>query len=321
MTRWWCSSAAAPPIVLVPRGIVDQLRRPHTAFRDRRLLTFDPAAVDTLEVQADEKFAVVRQPTNNWQIVGATNFPGDPVLVRNFLGGLTELEVVEFDSFVVTDFAKFGLSPPARQYALKTSQTNGTGGTTNRLLVQLDLGGVIQETNGAAKVYARRTDETALYQLSLGEVQRLPRAAYQLRDRRLWNFTTNQVVSVTSVYQGKATKILRSPEGVWSLATPGMINNTLAVEEAVHRLGELRVVSWLDRGADRAGLLGITDTHHKLAIEVLVDGQRQMLVAAFGNRVGNLNVAASTYLDGQVIVFEFPQKLYDETVAQWLTFP
>jgi hypothetical protein len=300
--------------------LLDQLRRPHTAFRDRRLLSFDPAAVDTIQIQADDKFTLQRQGGTNWQIMSAANFPGDPALVRNLLAGLSELDVAEFDSFVVTDFAKFGLNPPARQYSLKTSVTNGTGIVTNQVLVQLDLGSVIPATNSAiAKVYARRTDESALYQLALGDVQRLQRAAYQLRDRHLWNFTTNQVVSVTSIYEGKVAKMLRSPEGVWSMATSGMIN-TLGVEESMFRLGSLQAVAWTDRGAERASLYGITDTHHKIAIELLVDGKPQVLVVAFGNRI-NSNPYASTLIDGQVIFFEFPQKLYDESVVQYLTLP
>ena len=53
------------------------------------------------------------------------------------------------------------------------------------------------------KVFARRPDEVTVYSLAPKDVARLPYAAWQLRDRRVWSFTTNQIARVTVRHGGK----------------------------------------------------------------------------------------------------------------------
>ena len=59
------------------------------------------------------------------------------------------------------------------------------------------------------RLYARRTDENPVYTVKTEEVQLLPEAAYQLRDRRLWEFSTNQVASL-NVATGVPSAVYRS---------------------------------------------------------------------------------------------------------------
>lgn len=310
-------------IVLVSRMMLDQLRAPHTQFRDRRLLSFDPAQVDTIEIQSDEAFTLQRTGTNGWRIGAPFNYAADAELVTNLVAALGQIDVVDFvkDVNSADDYASFGLAAPAkpRQYALKMAVTNNTGGLTNQLLAQMDIGRAIPPQNLTA--YVRRPDDGTVYALSMGDYQQLPREAWTLRDRQLPRFTTNQVVSITSVLRGKLTKMTRNAAGDWSLATPGIVE-TFAVDDALELLGQLRAVAWTARGENRQAQYEISDTFHAITIELLQDGKPQTVTYKFGNkRAPGFNPYTSTVIDGETIIFQFPQKAYDDRVVKYLTFP
>src|SRR6185503_9219280 len=119
--------------------------------------------------------------------------------------------------------------PPARQYILRSA---APAGGTNQLLAQIDFG-----TNQADKIFVRRADESSVYKASLEEARALPRAAFELRDRRIWHFATNQVNSLTITLKGQSFKLARNAKG-WSIAAGQGILNTFALEEALFRLSQ-----------------------------------------------------------------------------------
>jgi hypothetical protein len=301
-------------IVLVPKALLELLQTSHTELRDRHLLSFVPAAVDLIEVAGDEPFTVQRQGSNTWVVAGTPSLPADAGLVLEWLDRLSRLEGnVEKD--VVTDFVSYGLAPPARQYLLKAAVTNAAGGVTNRLLAQLDLG-----AGTGGRIFARRLDDSAVYSLEGAELAAVPVAGWQLRDRRVFNFTTNQVTGVTVRFGGQDRKLLRGPMGDWSLApgTSGIIN-TFAVEELMFRLGELRAAYWTARGDAQRARLGFSDAGPKITIE-LKNGERPALLPLeFGGHAPTLLPYALAPVDGQPWIFEFPLKLHLELVRDLLT--
>src|SRR5262249_4343145 len=159
-----------------------------------------------------------------WTIEGADNALADAGTVREFLDFLSRLEGnVEKD--VVTDFGSYGLAPPFRQYVLQNVTTNGNGGPTNRVVAQLDIGARQEQT-----VLARRAGEHAVYAVPLGDYEQLPAHAWQLRDRRVWTFTTNQIARVNIRHRGYTRQLVRTGPAEWALA-PGSsgVVNPLAV--------------------------------------------------------------------------------------------
>ncbi len=66
-------------------------------------------------------------------------------------------------------------------------------------------------------------------------------SSWQLRDRRIWNFDSSNVVSVTIHQEGATRKYLRDPEGEWTFA-PGYQGppfiNSFSTEEGIHRIGK-----------------------------------------------------------------------------------
>lgn len=303
-------------IVLVPRSLLEALQISHSDVRDLHLVSFDPQAVDSIEVLGAENFTVQRQTNQTWSITEPAPTIADTNAVREWLEALVQLEgTVEKD--VVTDFGPYRLATPSRRYVLKSSVTNATGVVSNRIIAELALGAVLDK-----KVFARRPDEATVYSLQLDDVFRLPREAWQLRDRRVWSFTTNEVAKVTVTYLGNSRTLQRSASATWSIAEGAGIVPSVnpALEETLFRLGNLHASVWVDRGDTKRSAYGFTGNTSKIAIELKNGEKPQTRFVEFG-RPGFSPTGlpyALTEIDGQTWVFEFPPTLYFEVVRDLL---
>jgi hypothetical protein len=290
-------------IVAVPKQAAELLRVPYTEFLDRRLVRFTPADVNRIEVRAGASFALEKQTDGGWRAVEPVSFPADPALVNGFLNQLNSLPIAEITKEVATesDLPGYGLAPPARQYILKDG--NGPS-NTNSVLAQIEFG-----TNRAGRVFVRRADENSIYALKTEDTLELAQAGFELRDRRIWNFTTNQVLSVTIDWKDKSWKLLRTGNGQWSFA-PGSqgIINPYALEESLYRIGQLWAKAWIPAGgADRFGL---KETAHRLSIELNDGDKHRTLAVEFGGPSPSGGPYAATELETGRTVFEFPFEIF-----------
>ena len=295
-------------IVTVSKNLLDLARAPYTDFLDKRLIEFPVAAVERIEGRAADAFVVQKQLDGGWRIVEPYSAPADPALVRGFLERLNLLPMVDVAKEVVTDsdLPSYGLAPPAFQYTLKSA---GSNGGTNRLIAQIDFG-----SNQPGKIFARRIDENSVYETRLEETPPqpdLPRAAFELRDRHIWNFSTNQVAGLTIEFKGKRYKFQRNSRGQLNLA-PGSqgILNPFALEEAVFRLGQLQSKAWVACGQIDPTRYGFNDPPHRLSIEVTHGDKTRMLIVEFGTQSLSGGPYALVDLEGRPTVFDFPFEVF-----------
>jgi hypothetical protein len=216
---------------------------------------------------------------------------------------LSTLEAAEFVKDVVLDrdWPGYGLDPSALRFVLRASTTNLPVGPAGDVLVDLQFGGVQGDL-----VNARRADESCLYAVKRREVERLPAAPWQLRDRRLWNFTEDDVARVTVRRQGGTFEFVRKGANQWTTPTNSPIND-LALDEAMHRLGDqLTATTWVDRGTNSFARLGFTADSTQITVE-LKSGETRAV--QFGGVTAQMPLAA-TALDGEPWVFGFPWPVY-----------
>lgn len=303
--------ADRPNVVLISKAVVDALQTPYTELRDRRLLSFSPDEVDTVEVttKGGAGFTVRKQFNGVWMIVDADATVADSETIKECLGRLAKLEG-NLEKDVVTDFASYGLEPVARQYFLKSTVTNATGQITNRVLAQLDVGALRGEA-----VYARGAEDKAVYTVPVRDIAHLPYAAWQLRHRQVWSFTTNQVIRVSVRDKGYTRQMIRNGSGSWVLA-PGSEGLIIpeAVEEALYQLGDLRAAVWVAKGEERKGDFGFREDGYKVTVELKNGEKPQILAVEFGGRAMSGYPYAMASIDGQNWIFEFPIKLHLELV-------
>lgn len=288
-------------VVLVPKSAVEPLLLPYTELRERQIFPFAPEFVDIVEVRGDESF-VLRRTEGVWK---AGEQPADPAFVAEWLRMLSQIEANEFVQDVVTDFTKYGLEPGQRQYTLRTTVTNGTT-VTNVLVARLAFG--TNATDG--KAFARRFGEDSVYGVRAFDFLHLPVAAWQFREHRIWNFTTNQVLRISVRQAGTTREVIRQANGTW-IEVKGWSKpiNPFAMEESARALGELTATMWLGKGEGVRERFGFGPNPTQFLIEL--GGEKpQTLTVEFGGVSPMRLPYALTMVEGQPMVFEFPWVLY-----------
>ena len=299
-------------IVAVPKDLLAPWYALVNDFRDPFLVSLTtPVAV--IDVRGQDNFSLRQQTNDTWRVL-PQDFPADADLVKDFLSALSGLQIVEFTNDAVTapDLVAYGLAPAARQYILRSAAVAPVG-ATNEIIAEIDFG-----TNQTNKVFARRADESFVYVVKCADFQRLPAAGWEMRERRIWNFSTNDVVRVTIRQQGRVRQIVRNGPHDWSLApgSQGIIND-LAVEETVNGLSRLTAVAWIALGDQNRARYGFSDQAYQVTLE-LRNGEK--LVLELSEIAPANQPCAAVTLDKQLWFFEFPAWLYDY-LEKYLSVP
>ena len=276
-------------------------------FRDPHLLELT-APVAEIEAHGPHDFSLQRQGSNDWKVAGE-KFPVDADNVRLFLKTLTDLRVTEFVKDVVTtpDLAAYGLTTPSRRIVLRAADD------TNAPIA--DLAFAVQ-TNG---IFVHRADEDFIYAITTEDLNRLPESGWEFRDRHIWHFDEKNVAQVTLRQNGQVRQIIHEGANKWSLAagSQGVINPP-AIEETVHRLGDLTVPGWVARNVTESEKFGLMKDNLEIIVE-LKTGEK--FSVAFGTELPRANTAlAVVTLDGERWAFVFPPVLY-QFVTSYLTIP
>jgi hypothetical protein len=308
---FYARQRALNAVVAVTKEPLMPWRARKDEFRDPHIVTLT-APFDQIEIRGEDNPILQRQGSNSWRIA-PDPFPVDTGLVNETLNTLAAMRVVQFANDVLTeaDLPRYGLRTPTLQIILRSALTNAAG-PTNLVVADLSFG-----TNQDGKVFVRRADEDFIYEVAPAVLQFLPAASWQLRERRIWSFTTNQVSGLTIHQGGKAQQLVRNGPNQWSVAlgSQGTVDTVTAagIEETVRQLGDLSAVSWLARGpAARDARFGFKEGGPQITVELSNGGK---LSVEFG---GELNAAIT--LDGQTWVFRFPP-FPRQLVSSYLTIP
>jgi len=284
-------------------------------FLDHHLFALDRQP-DLIEIIAQDNFALQRLTNGTW-LVAAPNlqtFPADPELMAEFSSALANLRFTEIEREIVLDpdLPTYGLKPAARQYTLKAADPAAADGSTNSVLTQLDFG--IRDD----KAYARRKGEDFVYAINPRDLDRLPTASWQMRERQIWNFSETNVARIAIRQNGKEFAVVHHGPNSWGLApgSQGVINSG-AMEEVAHRLGGLSAASWIARGDQDRAQYGFTTNACELVVE-LNDGRK--LSVELGCPSNSGHVCAMVKLDQEPWIFETPLsvRLF---VQQYLKLP
>lgn len=279
------------------------------SFRDTHLVTFtDAHPIAAIDVRGEDRFSLVRLTNDTWRIQ-PQNFPADIGLVKDLLVALSGMKVSQFVKDVVpaVDLPTYGLATPVRDYTLKFAPPGSNSDPTNTLIAELQFG-----TNQEQKIFARRTDESSVYEISPGDFQKLGAASVQFRERRIWDFSETNVDAVTIRDGGKERKMLRKAQYEWTLA-PGSqgIIEPLSTEETVRGLCHLAATAWMARGETSRAAFGFTN-NHSITLE-LKNGDK--LVMEFGRESPSSFPYGGVTLNGEFWVFEYPLLLCRDALS------
>jgi hypothetical protein len=298
----WNTVALAAAEPLAPwRGAVND-------FRDSRLFELTAPAAE-IEVRGQNNFILRQQGSNDWRIVGE-KFPADAENVQLFVKTLAGLRIAEFVKDVVTapDLPAYGLAAPQREIILRPK-----AGDTNAVIAQLQFGAA--QTN---EVFARCGGEDFIYAITMRDFNRLPEAAWEFRDRRVWDFKTDDVAQITIHQGGKTRQIVHNGPDKWSLAagSQGFVEGKY-IGQTVQMFDGLTAIVWVAR--NYAGPeYGFSTNKLQITFE-LKNGEKDTV--DFGAEYPQMQTAlAGVTLDGERWAFLFPPALY-QLVLSYLTIP
>jgi hypothetical protein len=283
-------------------------------FRDPNLLELT-APVAEIEMHGGDNFTLQLHGSNTWTEAGE-KFPIESDLVHGLTQALGQLRIANF----VQDFAtpaglqNYGLAPkPSREIILRAAV-----GDTNHEIVHLLFGAA--NTNG--QTYVKRADEPFVYAVPSAALVWLTLQGDFYRDHHIWSFSETNVAEVTLQQNGKTRQMVRNGTNDWSLASGQGIINPPAVEETIHRLGELSAFNWYGRQSKETNEMGVTTNSLNVTIE-LKSGEKYSV--AFGSPITLPGLNATTAmamvtLGGEPWGFIFPPTLCP-LVAENLTIP
>lgn len=314
--RVFARRQGVPGVVTLPAEALQAWRHANfNDFRDRHLIAPTPAPA-AVEVRGEDSFTLLAQ-TNGWRIA-PQSFPVDAAWMEEALAALAGFEV-EFHKNAATepDLRAAGLIEPA--HLIRLLGAPPAPGVTN-LLAELRFG-----VTNEQRVLVARTDEDSIYALRLADFERLPWASWQLRERRVWQFSVADVARVASRQAGRAREWLRVGTNAWTLApgSQGFVNS-FAVEETVHRLGELAATLWVTRlgGDAKPDELAALRQRYGLGPECLSITCHLKNGQAYTVEIGAVAPSGYPYaavtLGQELWVFEFPRALH-ELVLAYLT--
>ncbi len=286
------------------------------AFRATNVIDL-PDSIAAIEVYyGQDHFSVQQQGANIWRVL-PQNLPADAPACKDLLSRLGHLPILEpLDAVTDPEFARYGLAAPARKYIFKTAAPSP--GATNPAIAEVDIGA----TNDG-RVFVHRTDESSnsVYAVKLADVQRLPVAGFQMRERQIWNYSDDDIARVTVRHQGKVRQLVHTDKGLqsWALA-PGSTGTIepLAVGETVHNLAQLSATNWVAHGLQSRAGYGFSDNSGQITLE-LKNGAKSVL--ELGGPAPANSLYGAVTLDGEPWIFEFHPWLAERIEAFLLPPP
>jgi hypothetical protein len=287
-----------------------------------------PESIAAIEVYGRDHFSVQQQGSNLWRLL-PQNLPADAGACKELLSALGHLQVLEpLDAVTAPELARYGLAASARKYILKTPAFSP--GATNPAFAEVDIGATNDD-----RVFVRRTDETNAYAVKLADVQLLPVVSYQMRERKIWNYSDDDIARVTVRHQGKVRQFVHAGKGLqsWalalgstgatgSLAAGGTTHNSaqpaheltdlgtdrLAVGQTMRSLAQLTATNWVAHGLQSLARYGFSDNSGQITLEMKNDGKP---VVELGGPSPARSLYGALTLEGEPWVFEFPPWLAD----------
>jgi hypothetical protein len=299
-------------IVRITNAILESLKRPLAAYRDRRLMP-SISGLQRLEVKAGgEPFTLEKQGTN-WWVTAPRRFQADGPWVRETFQRFMRLRIEDYLDDLGTDPARYGLSQPAREYAFHLGASNAAPTLLTRLSLGIPLG-------DGRRLAVRRSDEPGIYGIAAGDLQTLPVSASQFRD---WNLNPSNIVQIEIRQQGRTRLLRRTPLGRWDgvVAVQGLLVDP-AIDEALFRIGQAPIGRFPVPNEAALKQFAFDQLDHAVTLTQKEGGSFRTLHLRFGGRNAVNQFVWAAFDSGEpAILTQFPLSLYQEYIGPWFSAP
>jgi hypothetical protein len=311
-----------PGLIVISNAAILPWEGDYTNFLDRHLISVSPATIASVAIEGRgiENFTVQKSESNLWQVTctNGESFPADPVLMQDWLSALTNIQVAIGRS-PQADLTPFGLDNPATAlvhykliYAANPAQTN-----TPATDLLFGLG-----TNRPPPIFEMGNGEKTVNSIDIDSFNRLPRFYWQLRNRSIWRFRSNEVVAIAIHQHGCDLRYTRNTNGIWTKPVGYAVNEPFqaAFEETLAAVGQLDANYWSGYDDSNPARFGFDEADYRISFELNRHGQTETNTVQFGGASAYVHPYASITRNDRRLIFEFPADIYAE-VAQCFSIP
>jgi hypothetical protein len=264
---------------------------------------------------------VQKTADGSWRVncADGETFPADEMLMKEWFFNLTNIQVV-IPRSPTADKSLFGLDNPAGPLLRYQVFSAPATGQTNPLMADLLFG---LGTNQPLRIYEMGGDEKYVNSIDPQQFSLLPNACWELRDRAIWHFQSNQVTAIDIHQLGADLRYTRDTNNQWVLPRKYYQITPVqpAIEETLYQMGRLRAIYWSGCGDEHLERFGFDQADYRISFEVNNNGRMETNTIQFGKPSPHLHPYASIVRDGRRLIFEFPVDLYSNLVAGYLGIP
>jgi len=216
---------------------------------DKTLVTVPSSEISQIEFQDSESTIRLQRSSNeqsSWQIISPIESRADVLTMNSLLADLREARISNFAQTTIEDPKLFGFDPPQRILKIRSGQKEWT----------LELG---NQSLDKEMYFARRSGESAVFNISTRLVEKLFRSLHDLRDRKLLNFETDAVHRIRWEFPHQTLELVQTGK-FWTLEKPERIEKirsflgnevlwTLKTIEYDQKVDSPAASSWVDTPA------------------------------------------------------------------------
>lgn len=235
-------------VILTDGGLFSSIDRNLDAWRSHRIVDFRLDALSALSVRKGDTTIEAVRLGDSWRLRSPVDDRADREQLRNVVGGLSSLRVVEFVDDPASA-ASMGLDQP--ETVVRLIPSNGDPARV------LEFGVQRQGSTGAKEIACRR-DGADLFWVNDAAETPLGKAAVLWRDPRVLDFDTWDVETL-KLGDGSTTLELEKHDGVWRF-TDGNEARDDEVRNRLQALSDLRAVAFdlVDLGRPEIGSVELT---------------------------------------------------------------
>ncbi|HEB29952.1 MAG TPA: DUF4340 domain-containing protein [Spirochaetes bacterium] len=185
-------------IFSIPVDLLGTLNRSLFDMRDKRIAGFDPADVVSVSLVSMIEAFMLEKENDEWYFQ-PEGIKASKARVEMYAGSLSWGSFVSVEEEKGEDFIRYGLNAPRVMVNFKLEDDS------NFMFV---VGDMIEE--GEARFfYATRTSDDMIFQVQADLVSRLLKTKFELKDRRIFDFTADEVTEITLEKEDKSFHLVR----------------------------------------------------------------------------------------------------------------
>jgi hypothetical protein len=299
-----------PEIFVVSAGLFDDANQALEQFRDPLLMRVDTWQADGLTVVAAGSSFTLTRTARAWQIAstgltGPHPSPEQPWTDIADRGEVTALfqriAGVSIERFLeetplAEQAATFGFDQPRAEVTLQQKDQPS---------VTLFFGKPLPDNNSL--LYAKRSDEPALYAVTSANVEVLVRDPHGLRSKQCFDFFTSEVTKVEVVREQTRWLIQRSQDQ-WKAEGEDAPLDQERIEQFLDELGDLNLSGFVDDAPVSLSAYGLDPPAGTISVWTIGDTPIQRLLV--GSAIDN---SSNRYgrIDGRPAVVRLPEAASD----------